>query len=109
MLLHDESVVVYCLVLSTARQLVVLKRGGPRGGPHVEVLLCCFLQEAENFLHRSGRTGRAGRAGTAIAMFIPKEYNYFKQVRARPGFVSLQLVVPFHTFPPVIESVSPSL
>lgn len=38
------------------------------------------LQEAENFLHRSGRTGRAGRAGTAIAMFMPKEYGYFKQV-----------------------------
>ena len=53
-----------------------------------------FLQESENFLHRSGRTGRAGRSGTAIAMFMPKEYGYFRQIIKQTRVENLEVIAP---------------
>ena len=52
------------------------------------------MQEVESFLHRSGRTGRAGRHGTAIAMYMPKEYNYFKKVLQETKVDNCEIIAP---------------
>ena len=58
------------------------------------ILLPWTVQESENFLHRSGRTGRAGRSGTAIAMFMPKEYGYFKSIIKQTRVENLEVIAP---------------
>ena len=35
------------------------------------VINCDFPQDAETYVHRTGRTGRAGRTGTAISIVTP--------------------------------------
>ena len=52
------------------------------------------MQEVESFLHRSGRTGRAGRQGTAIAMYMSKEYNYFKKVLQETRVDNCEIIAP---------------
>jgi ATP-dependent RNA helicase DeaD len=32
-----------------------------------------FPQDAESYVHRTGRTGRAGRTGTAISLITPQD------------------------------------
>lgn len=47
--------------------------------PNVDLVVHFDLpQEAESFLHRSGRTGRAGRKGTAIALLGPEDTSKFQ-------------------------------
>ena len=54
----------------------------------------CVSQEVESFLHRSGRTGRAGRTGTAIAMYMPKEYHYFRKVLQETKVDNCEIIAP---------------
>lgn len=57
--------------------------------------LCVTIQqEVESFLHRSGRTGRAGRQGTAIAMYMSKEYNYFRKVLHETKVDNCEIIAP---------------
>jgi ATP-dependent RNA helicase DeaD len=37
------------------------------------VINCDFPQDAETYVHRTGRTGRAGRTGTAISLVTPRD------------------------------------
>lgn len=37
-------------------------------------------QDAESFLHRSGRTGRAGKTGTTIAMYTRRQIGQLKRI-----------------------------
>ena len=42
--------------------------------PAVELVIqAAFPQEAESYIHRSGRTGRAGRSGTSVILYTPFE------------------------------------
>ena len=49
--------------------------------PDVDLVIHSTLpQDIESFTHRSGRTGRAGKSGTTIAMFSPRERQYFHRI-----------------------------
>lgn len=47
--------------------------GSPPHCPAAAVTTDLPLQDAEAFLHRSGRTGRAGKTGTAVVLFTERE------------------------------------
>ena len=49
--------------------------------PSVELVLHYDVpQDAEAFLHRSGRTGRAGKTGTAVILFRDSETRSVGQI-----------------------------
>lgn len=37
--------------------------------------------EKESFVHRTGRTGRAGKTGIALTLVLPKEKNWWREIR----------------------------
>ncbi|KAK2079944.1 hypothetical protein QBZ16_002339 [Prototheca wickerhamii] len=51
-------------------------------------------QEAEAFLHRSGRTGRAGKAGTAVVLFAAAEAGKLRRVLQETGTKGVRVVDP---------------
>ena len=60
--------------------------------PDVDLVIHSTLpQDIESFTHRSGRTGRAGKSGTTIAMFGPRDRQYFHRIMKQVK-VSLQLI-----------------
>ena len=61
---------------------------------HLNLNLVFGTQEVESFLHRSGRTGRAGRPGTAIAMYMSKEYHYFRKVLHETKVDNCEIIAP---------------
>ena len=40
-------------------------------------------EDAENYIHRSGRTGRAGRSGKSISIINPREIHYIKSIESK--------------------------
>ena len=63
--------------------------------PDVDLVVHYDLpNDAETFLHRSGRTGRAGRSGTAIAMFTGREAGTFRRMLRDVKIDTVELVPP---------------
>ena len=63
--------------------------------PDVDLVVHYDLpNDAETFLHRSGRTGRAGRSGTAIAMFTGREAGAFRRMLRDVKIDTVELVPP---------------
>lgn len=52
------------------------------------------LQDAESFLHRSGRTGRAGRNGTTIAMVTKRETGWFRRMLKECKVEDIEMIAP---------------
>jgi ATP-dependent RNA helicase DDX21 len=63
--------------------------------PDVDLVVHYDLpNDAETFLHRSGRTGRAGRTGTTIAMFTGREAGAFRRMLRDVKIDTVELVPP---------------
>ncbi|KAL6784682.1 hypothetical protein ACKKBG_A02765 [Auxenochlorella protothecoides x Auxenochlorella symbiontica] len=61
--------------------------------PDVDLVVHYELpQDAESFLHRSGRTGRAGKDGVAIAMFTRREAGWMKRILRETGTAGVTLI-----------------
>lgn len=49
-------------------------------------------QEAESFLHRSGRTGRAGKTGTSIVMYSDREARWLGELMKQTKTTGAQAI-----------------
>ena len=50
--------------------------------------------QAESYVHRSGRTGRAGRAGKAISLVGPRDFAHFHQLTKLTNFEFFKMSLP---------------
>ncbi|HEX2865151.1 MAG TPA: DEAD/DEAH box helicase, partial [Deinococcales bacterium] len=54
--------------------------------PEVDLVVQTHVpQDAEAYIHRSGRTGRAGRAGTAIVLYTDREFRSLRFLERETG------------------------
>jgi ATP-dependent RNA helicase DeaD len=53
-----------------------------------------FPQEAESYVHRTGRTGRAGRRGVAISLFGPADVGSVYMLRLTYGIRPIERALP---------------
>ncbi|MBN8548605.1 MAG: DEAD/DEAH box helicase [Deltaproteobacteria bacterium] len=51
-------------------------------------------EEAEAYIHRTGRTGRAGRSGRAISLVGPQDFTYFHNLKRFLDFELTKLPLP---------------
>ncbi|MEZ4303032.1 MAG: DEAD/DEAH box helicase, partial [Polyangiaceae bacterium] len=56
-----------------------------------------FPQDAESYVHRTGRTGRAGRTGTAIALVTPRDIGQLYLLRLTYKIRPIEKQIPSET------------
>ena len=56
-----------------------------------------FPQDAETYVHRTGRTGRAGRTGTAVSLILPQDIGGLYLLRLTYKIRPIERVVPTAT------------